>query len=361
MRLRANRSVLHVILAALMTVALAGCSPNRPSVGGVTLRAEPAAFPATGGDVLITALVATSTGTPIPGVEVEFSATAGRLSADKAGTDQEGIARVVLASSQSATVTARVHNTQAELQVRLGVGIDVVMTPPSPRRNEVVTIDVSVRAAGQPASGGLSLSFGDGTSHDFGNINGSASTTHQWTDEGGYNVSATLRQGNEETRHSVRVEVQGFGPLDDQIDPALITWLSPATTNISNWAVTSEVKSVSVNGSLVCIDHTKAGVWPLVSIDGNAPNIEGNILIVANINGQWYGGGFDWMGGGRICKAEEPTLYGADQIRVHPLDGSWPGPRSGDVVGLLISAPSSNRIPVRSVLERTNIVLFTWP
>jgi hypothetical protein len=52
---------------------------------------------------------------------------------------------------------------------------------------------------------------------------------------------------------------------------------------------------------------------------------------------------------------------GRDQIRVPPLDASWPGPRSGDLIGLLVSTPSSDRIPVRSVNERTNIVLIRWP
>ncbi len=118
---------------------------------------------------------------------------------------------------------------------------------------------------------------------------------------------------------------------------------------------------MSINGSTVCIDHTKAGQWPLVSIDDNPPNIEANILIVVNVNGQWYGGGFDWLGAGRTCKTVDPSEYGVDQIRVPPLDGSWHGPRSGEEVGLLISTPSSNRIPVRSVNERTNIVLVRWP
>jgi hypothetical protein len=53
--------------------------------------------------------------------------------------------------------------------------------------------------------------------------------------------------------------------------------------------------------------------------------------------------------------------YGRDQIRVHPLDHTWPGPRSGDEVGLLVSTPSSDRIRVRTLNERTNIVLVRWP
>jgi hypothetical protein len=346
----------------LIATALWGCnSPNRPSVNELTLSSEPASFPATGGDVVILAKVLASGGAPVAGVDVTFTTTGGTLSAPKAGTDPEGIARVRLAATQSVVVRASVEGKQSELTVRPQTAVSLSFEPQDPRRNQLVTIRVSLRSSGQNGSGQVTLAYGDGNTVDLGQVNGEATTTHTWREDGGFNVTATVREGTQESRTTVRIEVRGFGPLDDQIDPSLITWLSPATTNISDWRVTSEVHSVSVNGGLVCIDHSKAGQWPLVSIDSNPPNIEGNILIVVNIDGRWYGGGFDWMGGGRTCKFEEPTLYGRDQIRVPPLDASWPGPRSGDVVGLLISTPSSNRIPVRSVNERTPIVLYTWP
>lgn len=150
-------------------------------------------------------------------------------------------------------------------------------------------------------------------------------------------------------------------PGGDQIDPRQIRWLSPASTDVSGWAITSQVTSVEIDGDRICINHTKSGQWPLVSIDGNPPNIEGNPMIVVNIGGQWYGAGFDWFGAGRTCKWLPPHEYGRDQIRVAPLDASWPGPRSGDTVGLLVSTPSSDRIGVRSVNERSNIVLVRWP
>ena len=100
---------------------------------------------------------------------------------------------------------------------------------------------------------------------------------------------------------------------------------------------------------------------PLVSIDGNPPNIEGNPMIVVKREGQWYGAGFDWFGEGRTCKHMPRYEYGRNQIRVWPLDGSWDGPASGEEVGVLVSTPSSDRIPVRSVNERSNIVLGRFP
>ena len=147
----------------------------------------------------------------------------------------------------------------------------------------------------------------------------------------------------------------------DQIDPKAITWLSPASTNVSDWTVTSTVTGVTIEGDTICINHTKSGQWPLVSIDGNPPNIEGNPMIVVKRDGRWYGAGFDWFGEGRTCKHMPGDEMGRDQIRVWPLDGSWGGPVSGEEVGVLVSTPSSERIPVRSVNERSNIVLVRWP
>jgi len=147
----------------------------------------------------------------------------------------------------------------------------------------------------------------------------------------------------------------------DQIDPKSIQWLAPASTNVSDWPVTSTVTGVTIDGDTICINHTKSGQWPLVSIDGNPPNIEGNPMIVVKREGQWYGAGFDWFGEGRTCKHMPRYEYGRDQIRVWPLDGSWDGPASGEEVGVLVSTPSSDRIPVRSVNERSNIVLVRFP
>jgi hypothetical protein len=148
----------------------------------------------------------------------------------------------------------------------------------------------------------------------------------------------------------------------DQIDPRSIAWLSPASTDVSGWPITSTVTEVVQYGDTICVYHTKSGQWPLADVfhDGNGANIEGNIMIVAQINGRWYGSGFDWLGEGRTCKNMPANEYGRDQVRVWPMDASWSGPRPGDRVGFLVSTPSSDRNPVRTVNERSNIVMITY-
>jgi hypothetical protein len=347
--------------APLLLLALAACnSPTSPSVSGLTLSTS-GGIPPNGGTVVVSATVTDASNAPLRNVEVQFTAPAGTFSPAKASTDENGVAHTQLTAPGPVTITAHANNAQTQLEIPVDVIIALELTSTAPRRFERFTVNITATSGGQPVSGNLVLDLGDGTTHDFGEVNGTVSTSHSYSDEGTYQVSATFRRNGNETRKTASLKVEGFGAGADQIDPSLITWLSPATTNISDWPATSTVTNVSISGATVCVDHTKAGQWPLVSIDENPPNIEANILIVVNVDGRWYGGGFDWLGGGRTCKTVDPSEYGVDQIRVPPLDGSWPGPRSGDEVGLLISTPSSNRIPVRSINERTNIVLVRWP
>jgi hypothetical protein len=149
-------------------------------------------------------------------------------------------------------------------------------------------------------------------------------------------------------------------PAGDQIDPYQITWLEAASTNVSAWAVTSQVTDVQQSGDQVCLYHTKSGQWPLADVFGTGLGIEGTFMIVARFDGRWYGAAFDWMPGGRACKNLAAEEYGRDQVRVPPMDASWRGPQPGDRIGLLITTPASNRIQARTVNERTNIVVITW-
>jgi hypothetical protein len=148
----------------------------------------------------------------------------------------------------------------------------------------------------------------------------------------------------------------------DEIDASQVTWLSPACTDVTNWKITSQVTDTYVDPHTICVYHTKAGQWPLTDIFGmGVNNIEGNMLLVAKIDGRWYGGGIDWLGSGRVCKGMTAEEIGMDQVRVAPMDASWPGPKAGDQVGLLVSTPSSDRIPMRTINERSNIKMVIWP
>jgi hypothetical protein len=341
-------------------------------VARVEISSDPAQLPSSGGTAELTAQAFSSSGQAVAGMPIKFETSAGNVSpAEPVVTDAEGVARARLTASGQATVRASAAIIAREIVIpmRRPVQMDLTSSPVEPVAGQSVTFTVRATIDGQPASGPMRVEFGDGAVADLGHVNGVGTTSHTFN-AGGYNVTSVFTEAGTDVRHTIRLEVRGGGSPgpgpgvpsgNDAIDINSITWLAPATTNVSGWRATSTITSVDINGDDICINHTKSGQWPLVSIDENPPNIEGNPVIIVNIGGRWYGAGFDWFGQGRTCKHMPAREYGRDQIRVSPLDGSWPGPRSGDMIGLMVTTPSSDRIPVRSVNERSNIVLVRWP
>ena len=133
----------------------------------------------------------------------------------------------------------------------------------------------------------------------------------------------------------------------DGFDLARVTWLDP---NIASWPETSRITSTSIGNPPICIHHTKAGQWPVK--DG----LEGNPWVFVNLNGRWYGATYEWLAPGQTCKGIHAGNIG-EHIGRSPLSG-W-RPRSGEVIGLMVSARA--RFNADTVRERSNIVFVRWP
>ena len=140
----------------------------------------------------------------------------------------------------------------------------------------------------------------------------------------------------------------------DQINLSQIQWLH---ANISDWTVSSTVTGVTFPSAGVdmCIFHTQAGKWPVYVDFGVAG--EGNPWVFANINGQWYGGTFEWLRPGQQCKVVITRENIGGHVKQSPLS-SWV-PQSGESVGFAMSTPARSNL--RTSNERSNIVLATWP
>jgi hypothetical protein len=138
------------------------------------------------------------------------------------------------------------------------------------------------------------------------------------------------------------------GPAGQEpIDLAQVTWLH---TNVSGWAVTSRITGGRIGDPPICIDHTKAGRWPV------ADGLEGNPWIFVNLDGRWYAATYEWLRPGQICKGIHRDNIG-EHIGRPPLN-SW-RPRSGETVGLMVSTHA--RSGAGAVRERSNVVLVQWP
>ncbi|HUL74652.1 MAG TPA: hypothetical protein VLT86_16195 [Vicinamibacterales bacterium] len=144
----------------------------------------------------------------------------------------------------------------------------------------------------------------------------------------------------------------------DQLDLRTVVYvLGP---NISTWAQTSTVTSTTTQDHSLCINHTKQGQWPTVPFFGDPGTlIEGNQWIFANINGTWYGGAGDWLRPGQACKDVTAANIGSDGFyNWEPLK-SW-SPRPGETFGLAVSTPARAWPDMRTVDERSNVVLVKW-
>jgi hypothetical protein len=118
------------------TTAPLGASVNI-KVGGaaaktVTLRADPATVPNTGGTVTLTALVLDDNGGALSGVPVAFSASAGHLQSSSVNTNPSGEASTTLTTPGAATVTATagaVTSEKVEIAVAALPAIDLSASP----------------------------------------------------------------------------------------------------------------------------------------------------------------------------------------------------------------------------------------
>jgi len=154
----------------------------------------------------------------------------------------------------------------------------------------------------------------------------------------------------------------GGGPqAGDQIDLSQSTIvLGPA--NIGAWPVTSTISSATAQTGGLCINHTKLGQWPrTIFFDDPNTLLEGNQWVFALINGRWYGGAADWYRPGQACKDVTAQSIGGDAFyspSQEPLH-SWV-PRPGEQIGVMSTTPARAYPAMKTVDERTNIVLIRW-
>ena len=160
----------------------------------VTVRANPASVPASGGTVEIVASVtggATSTDTsPLAGVSVAFSATAGTLSATSATTDANGTASVLLTTNRKATVTASVGANSGVIDVTVSptASVTLATSPASPTVGQAVTLTVTPATDTAPS---VVVDWGDGSSSNLGVVSAARAATHAYTSAGSYGITAT--------------------------------------------------------------------------------------------------------------------------------------------------------------------------
>ena len=186
------------------------------AIGSINVRSSAGSVPATGGTVEITATVLADGGTvgstavaggPMPGIQVQFSTTAGTLSGTRELTDGNGEAKTRLTTDATATVTASAGTKSGTVAIQ---ALNPVPTPTITlaavggtvanggltSNAQVVTFTATVSnntAVGSPTT--FDWTFGDGTSTS---TNG-PSVTHAYSQEKqifNATVTATFQNGS---------------------------------------------------------------------------------------------------------------------------------------------------------------------
>ena len=239
--------------------------------GIISVTASPPAVSQSGGTVTISAIVFDAANNPLPGVQVQFTASNGVLSGTTALTDSAGIARTTLNTTQTSTVTAFAGSAKGEVQVVVSAAPIVTIGAP-----DTGTVGTPVAITLTPSGGSstnssprqiaqVTVNFGDGTSQTLHNITGQVGLTHTYRNAGGYTISAVASDVNGNTGISSKAVVINHAPIPTvtlsanpnpvpRANQGLTTFTvttAPASTNvpIRNVRVTLQDGTVIYNGT----------------------------------------------------------------------------------------------------------------
>ena len=194
-----------------ITVLIGGAAAT-----AVSVTANPALVPSTGGTVTIAATVSDADGNSLAGVPVSFSTTAGTLGATRVNSAAGGEATTTLTTSSAATVTATAGSRSATVAVAVNDAPTVVVTTTTttPTVAEATVFSVVTTAPGSPISS-ASIDFGDGASLSLGSLTGTTSVSHVYTVAGNYTVVATaIDNSGQQVSVSTVITVVAQTPLN---------------------------------------------------------------------------------------------------------------------------------------------------
>lgn len=169
------------------------------AAGAVTVRANPAIVPSTGGSAEIIATVVDTGGNPLRGAAVTFATTFGTLSSASAISDSAGEARTQLTTNVEAKVTVRVGGgttaSTGEVTVQARSVPTVTLTAGTNNVGEVGIPTVFTleppAAATSNAIREVILNFGDGTVRNLGSLLARTTVAYAYSRPGVYTVTAS--------------------------------------------------------------------------------------------------------------------------------------------------------------------------
>lgn len=179
------------------------------NVGGaaaerIVLSATP--LSSSGGTSTVTAKVEDTSGNPLAGVAVQFTASTGSLSANSAITNDAGIAAVTLTATSESAVTATVGSKTASVTVTPATRSGLTITAPTTiTASSPAAFTIGVSSGANVKS--VRVDWGDGSTTNLGAISSSTSVQHTYGSGGNYTVSATATMADNSVEPSVSTSV----------------------------------------------------------------------------------------------------------------------------------------------------------
>lgn len=366
-----------VASAALLLIALAGasCSSDTrailaPSDSQLSLAASGPLIANQTVDITVSANK--SDGGPVAdGTEIQLSASAGAFEPSKVRTQGgQAVAAYLAAGPGQVELSASSDTVQGKLVLVAAsarpTGVSVSASATSvPDGGGEVDVTATVVSSGQPvASAPVEFFATNGSFAPVGPIltNADGKATARLSTPNATEVRARVL-GVESSTLSIAVQP----PLRKGDDPNLpfrmseLVWLH--APDAVDWDVTSTISEVTFdpqgtsNVTRICFPHSKAGKWKQSGAG------EGNVWVIAEVDGTWYAATWDYIRPGQICKSANGFTWNSrrDGIFAHtqrpPLEGRVP--RSGDPIGIMVSGFA--RTSQRTVLEKSNIFMTVWP
>lgn len=169
------------------------------AAGAITVRANPAIVPSTGGSTDIIATVVDTGGNPLRGAAVTFATTFGTLSSASAISDSAGEARTQLNTNVEARVTVRVGGGSTAPTAEVTVQARSVPTVAlSAGTNNVGEVGIPTVFTLEPPAAATSnaireviLNFGDGTVRNLGSLLARTTVAYTYNRAGVYTATAT--------------------------------------------------------------------------------------------------------------------------------------------------------------------------
>ena len=361
-------------LAVLAATLSAGCSDDTRALlapGDAQLSLKAAGPLVANQAVDITVSAAKNDGTPVSdGTEIQLSANAGDFESSKVRT-QGGQAVAVFRAAGPGPVELAATSSTARGQALLFV-LSALPT----------RISISTSTDTLPAGGGeldvTATVFGPsnepvaGAPVEFFATNGSFAPAGPFPTNGDGKATARLAT-NAATQVRARVlaidsptidiRIRGLGGGGEDDLPFLMSdlvWLH--APDAAEWPVTSTISAVTfrlTDGHVtqICFPHSKAGKWPRSGAG------EGNVWVVAEVDGTWYAATWDYIRPGQVCKNAsgfewDDRRHGIGPHTKRPPLDRWV-PRSGEQVGFMVSGFA--RTSQRTIRERSNIFMTEWP